>query len=119
MDIMRPRVWRACGWAAMALFGGIVALTAKIMHDGRGWATPSGPVLNVMIAACALLTGFRILVPPIAKMRQELELNLSLQRRVLGTMVSPAAPPTLTLVPPLDEEAGSAGKPHRRPASNQ
>lgn len=103
MDIMRPRAWRVCGWAATALSGGIAALTVKIMLDGQGWSTPYMPVLNIMIAACALLTAIRLLVPPIAKMRQELELNLGLQRRILGTMEPPATPPVLTLVPPLQD----------------
>lgn len=117
MDIMRPLAWRACGWAAMALSGGIVAITAKIVHDGKGLADSLGPALNIMIGACALLTGVRVLAPPIAKIRQEIELNLGLQRQVLGSMAPPATPPTLTLVPPLEPEPG--GEPRRQHASNQ
>lgn len=97
MDIMRPRVWRACGWAATALSGGIALLTAKILHDGHGLAGDATPILNIMIAACVLLAGIRVFAPSMAKTRQMVELNLTLQRQVLGTMT----PPTLTLVPPL------------------
>lgn len=103
MDIMRPRAWRLCGWAATALFGGITTLTTKILYDGRGMSTRMAPVLVIMSVACALLTGIRLFAPPIAKMRQQLELNLGLQRRVL-TAIAPPNPPTLTLVPPLHEQ---------------
>lgn len=119
MDIMRPRAWRACGWVATALFGGIVATAAKIVHDGRGLANSFGPALNIMIGACALLTGIRVLAPPIAKIRQEIELNLGLQRQVLGSMTSPPAQPALKLVPPLEDEPADASEFQHRQASNQ
>lgn len=119
MDIMRPRAWRLCGWAATALFGGIITITVKIVRDGHGLADGFGPALNIMIGACVLLTGIRVLVPPIAKIRQEIELNLGLQRNVLGSMKPLDVAPALKLVPPLEGESGNSAKSRHRPAANQ
>lgn len=98
MDIMRPRVWRICGWTATALFGGIVCLGAKILHDGHHASAAYFPMLNVMIAACALLTGIRLVAPPLAKLHQAFELNLGLQRRILQPDNPKPGPPSLHLV---------------------
>jgi len=112
MDIMRPRAWRTCGWAATVLFGGIVTITVKIVHDGRGLGDGLAPILNVMIGACALLTGVRMLVPPIAKTRQQVELNLGLQRRILGTSEDQAAGPPNLRVVGGSEFSESGNSPH-------
>jgi hypothetical protein len=119
MDIMRPRAWRLCGWAATALLGGIIATTVKIVRDGHGLASSFGPLLNIMIGACAVLTGIRVLVPSIAKIRQEIELNLGLQRSVLSSMDSAPATlkPALKLVPPID--GAEADPPRQRQASSE
>lgn len=114
MDIMRPRVWRICGWAAIALSGGTATFIYRLVGSGRGLHDRYAPLLPVLVGAWALLAGIRLFAPPIAKIRQELELNLGLQRRVLSaTVTPPTASPTLTLVPPLkDQPADTQYRPH-------
>jgi len=116
MDIMRPHVWRACGWAAIALSGGNAMFIYRLIDSGGGLHDRYAPLLLVMVSTWALLVGIRLFAPSIAKIRQELELTLGLQRRVLSATILPpaaAASPTLKLVPPLeDQPADTQYRPH-------
>lgn len=106
MDITEPHVWRACGWAAVALLAGVVAI-GVIMALAPDSPRVYGYAGVIMTIACALLTLVRLVAPHAADLKQRLAVNLSMQEDVLAELEPDSHGTVLPFTPRrVEDDAG-------------